>query len=116
MILFLIVCITANSMNFIEGMITNSALSFVAGHLTHATLVTAGIIISLLFFDRKVPLKIYRAVLSFVVFFFVIGYLLRPYFRNFKNKKDSILDIFLSCNLYDFILFPLSGNGNKETN
>jgi hypothetical protein len=88
MIAFLLLCITANSMNLIDGSVVQQSvsLSFVAGHLTHAAVVTAGVIISLLFFDRKVPLKINWPVIGFAIFFFIVGYFLRPYFGISKIK------------------------------
>ena len=88
MITFLIVCIAANSMNLIEGSVITqfSWLSFIAGHLTHAAVVTAGVIISLLFFDRKVALKINWPVIGFAAFLFAVGYFLRPYFGISKIK------------------------------
>ena len=88
MITFLIFCIAANSMNLIEGFLIqqSSPLSFIAGHLTHASLVSASIIISLLFFDQKVAPKINWPVIGFAVFFFAAGFLLRPYFGISKIK------------------------------
>lgn len=82
MIGFLFFCIVMNSLNLTENSFVqnNSWLSFIAGHLTHAALSSAGIIISLLFFDRKIENKINWAVIGFIVFFFAIGFFLRPYF------------------------------------
>ena len=88
MIAFLVICIAANSLNLIEGSLIqqSSPLSFIAGHLTHASLVSAGIIISLLFFDQKIASKINWPVIGFAVFFFAAGFLLRPYFGISKIK------------------------------
>lgn len=82
MIGFLIFCIAMNSLNLTENsFVQNSSwLSFIAGHLTHAALATAGVVISLLFFDRKIENKINWAVIGFIIFFFGIGFFLRPYF------------------------------------
>lgn len=80
MILFLIICVAANSANLTQGLVLPTWLSFIAGHLTHATLVTAGIVISLLFFDRKIDNKINWPVIGFIVLFFAVGFFLRPYY------------------------------------
>lgn len=57
MIVFLVICVALNSANLTKGLVLPEWLGFIAGHLTHAALVTAGIIISLLFFDRKSKIK-----------------------------------------------------------
>jgi predicted acyltransferase len=80
MIAFLAVCVAANSANLTKGVNLPEALSFIAGHLTHASLVAAGIIISLLFFDRKIENKINWPVIGFIVLFFAVGFFLRPYY------------------------------------
>jgi predicted acyltransferase len=97
MIVFLIACITVNSVNLSEGFVEFSILSFIAGHLTSATLVTAGIIISLLFFDQKKTPKINWAVLGFAVLFFAIGYFLRPYYGISKIKGTPSWTMFSAC-------------------
>lgn len=112
MILFLIVCIIANSLNLSGVMESIPWLSFISGHLTHASLVSAGIIISLLFFDQKGISKMNWAVLGFVVFFFSCWIFSTSLLRNFKNKRDSFLDYVFSCNLYSFVLFSVLVNGN----
>ncbi|KRD12881.1 hypothetical protein ASE21_02935 [Flavobacterium sp. Root901] len=80
MIAFLVVCVAANSANLTEGLSLPEWFRFIAGHLTHATLVTAGIIISLLFFDRKIENKINWTVVFFIALFFAVGFFLRPYY------------------------------------
>ena len=82
MIGFLVFCVVMNSLNLTENsFVQNIAwLSFIAGHLTHAALASAGIIISLLFFDRKIENKINWPVIGFIVLFFTAGFALRPYF------------------------------------
>lgn len=82
MIGFLLFCIAMNSLNLTENSFVQnfSWLSFIAGHLTHASLASAGVVISLLFFDRKIENKINWAVIGFIIFFFAIGFFLRPYF------------------------------------
>lgn len=88
MIVFLVVSVIANCINLTEGIAIQqlSAFNFIAGHLTHASLVTAGVIISLLFFDRKMPLKINWGVIAFAVLFFALGFWLRPYYGISKIK------------------------------
>jgi len=82
MIAFLIFCIVMNSLNLTENSFVQNTswLSFVAGHLTHAALAAAGIIISLLFFDRKIESKINWPVIGFIIFFLAVGFSLRPFF------------------------------------
>ncbi|RED23849.1 putative acyltransferase [Flavobacterium cutihirudinis] len=88
MIAFLVFCVIANSINLTEGHVLHQlpGFSFIAGHLTHAALVSAGIVISLLFFDRKKEVKINWAVLGFIVLFFAVGFFLRPYYGISKIK------------------------------
>lgn len=111
MIFFLVVCVAANSINLIEGSILQqySWLNFVAGHLTHASLVTAGAIISLLFFDRKIPLKINWPVIVFAILFFITGYLLRPYFGISKIKGTPSWTMFSAaiCTVLFYFLYWL---------
>jgi len=80
MIAFLVVCVAANSANLTEGLAIPEWLRFITGHLTHASLVSAGIVISLLFFDRKIENKINWPVIGFIVLFFAVGFYLRPYY------------------------------------
>jgi hypothetical protein len=80
MIAFLVVCVAANSANLTKGLDFPEWLHFIAGHLTHASLVTAGIIISLLFFNKKIENKINWPVIGFIVLFFTVGFFLRPYY------------------------------------
>ncbi|MCR4032247.1 MULTISPECIES: DUF5009 domain-containing protein [Flavobacterium] len=82
MIGFLVFCVVMNSLNLTDNSFVQNTswLSFIAGHLTHAALASAGIVISLLFFDRKIENKINWTVIGFIVFFFTIGFFLRPFF------------------------------------
>ena len=57
-----------------------------SGHLTHATLVSAGIIISLLFFEGKVTRKSHLMIIGFGLLFLILGYFLRPYFEVSKIR------------------------------
>jgi predicted acyltransferase len=109
MILFLILCVLANSLNLIEDSLVhqNSILSFISGHLSHAAIVTAGVIISLLFFDRKINPKINWPVIGFAVFFLVTGYLLRPYFGISKIKGTPSWTMFSAaiCTVLFYFLY-----------
>ncbi|MHC0441190.1 DUF5009 domain-containing protein [Flavobacterium sp. 3-210] len=85
---FLVLCVVCNSINLTEDTALSQLpwFNFIAGHLTHATLVTSGVIISLLFFDRKTEVKINWPVIGLTLLFLVTGYLLRPYFGISKIK------------------------------
>jgi hypothetical protein len=111
MILFLIVCIIANSINLTEGLEIrqNFWFNFIAGHLTHASVVTAGVIISLLFFDRKVTPKINWAVIGFAILFFVTAYFLRPYYGISKIKGTPSWTMFSAaiCTVLFYFLYWL---------
>lgn len=88
MIAFLVFCVIANSINLTEGNTLRELpwFSFIAGHLTHAALVSAGVVISLLFFDRKKEVKINWPVIGFIILFFAVGFFLRPYYGISKIK------------------------------
>lgn len=111
MILFLVICVLVNSLNLMEGSLVhqNAVLSFIAGHLTHAAVVTAGVIISLLFFDRKVTPKINWPVICFTILFLVTGYLLRPYFGISKIKGTPSWTMFSAaiCTVLFYFLYWL---------
>ncbi|MEO6176627.1 MAG: DUF5009 domain-containing protein [Flavobacterium circumlabens] len=111
MILFLVICVLVNSLNLMEGSLVhqNAVLSFIAGHLTHAAVVTAGVIISLLFFDRKVTPKINWPVIGFAILFLVTGYLLRPYFGISKIKGTPSWTMFSAaiCTVLFYFLYGL---------
>jgi len=111
MILFLIVCVIANSINLTEGLEIrqNFWFNFIAGHLTHASVVTAGVIISLLFFDRKVTPKINWAVIGFAILFFVTAYFLRPYYGISKIKGTPSWTMFSAaiCTVLFYFLYWL---------
>jgi len=88
MIGFLFVCLIANVLNLTEGTFVNEIgwLSFIAGHMTHATLVVAGVVISLLFFEGTISEKINWKIIGFALLFFLMGYLLRPYYEVSKIR------------------------------
>ncbi|KUJ61674.1 hypothetical protein AR687_12100 [Flavobacteriaceae bacterium CRH] len=111
MIAFLIVCVIANSINLTEGLELPKLFwfNFIAGHLTHASLVAAGVVISLLFFDRKIPLKINWPVILFAILFFAVGYFLRPFYGISKIKGTPSWTMFSAaiCTTLFYFLYWL---------
>jgi predicted acyltransferase len=109
MILFLISCVLANSINLSEGLIKYPWFSFAAGHLTHSAVVTAGIIISLLFFDRKISSKINWGVIGFTGLLLITGYVLRPYFGISKIKGTPSWTMYSAgiCTILFYFLYWL---------
>lgn len=111
MIFFLVACVALNILNLVEGFLLEDLpwFDFVAGHLTNAAVVSAGVIISLLFFDRKVVPKINWEVLVFAVLFFIVGYLLRPYFGISKLRATPSWTMFSAgiCTVLFYFLYWL---------
>lgn len=87
-IVLFLVSVAANCVAQTNGLAINSMgwFKFISGHLTHTTLVSAGVIISLLFFDGKSKSGINWWVIGFGLLFFVLGYLLRPYYEVSKIR------------------------------
>ncbi|MFB9076909.1 DUF5009 domain-containing protein [Flavobacterium procerum] len=108
---FLVFCVLLNSFNLIEGSFVQniSWLSFIAGHLTHASLVASGVIISLLFFDKKNKPMINWPVIGFIVLFVLTAVLLRPYFGISKIKGTPSWTMFSAaiCTAVYYFLFWL---------
>ncbi|KAF2517333.1 DUF5009 domain-containing protein [Flavobacterium foetidum] len=111
MIGFLILCVLLNSFNLTEGsFVQNSSwLSFIAGHLTHASLVAAGVIISLLFFEKKGNSVINWPVIVFIFLFMLTAALLRPYFGISKIKGTPSWTMYSAaiCTVIYYFLFWL---------
>ena len=111
MIAFLVVCVAANTINLTEESPLKhlSWFHFIAGHLTQASVVSAGIIISLLFFDRKIAAKTNWGVIGFAILFFATGYLLRPYFGISKIKGTPSWTMFSAgiCTVLFYFLYWL---------
>lgn len=111
MIAFLVFAVVMNSLNLIENSFVQNTswLSFIAGHLTHVSLTSAGIIISLLFFDRKISSKINWPVIGFIVLFTVTAVLLRPYFGISKIKGTPSWTMFSAaiCTALFYFLYWL---------
>lgn len=108
MIALFFICVLANSLNLTEGLALREMgwFSFVAGHLTHATLVSAGVIISLLLFDGQNKIAINWKVVGFGLLFFLIGYLLRPYYEVSKIRGTPSWCLY-SAGLCTFIYYGL---------
>lgn len=111
MIVFLFVCLIANVFNLTEGTFVQeiSWLSFIAGHMTHATLVVAGVVISLLFFEGTLSEKINWKVIGFALLFFLTGYLLRPYYEVSKIRGTPSWVLYSAgiCTLLFYFLYWL---------
>jgi predicted acyltransferase len=111
MIAFLVFCVIANSINLTESIDLHNLpwFNFIAGHLTHASLVSAGVVISLLFFDRKTETKINWAVIGFAILFFAVGYFLRPLFGISKIKGTPSWTMFSAgiCTVLFYFLYWL---------
>lgn len=108
-IVFLIICVAANAANLTKGLILQEWFRFIAGHLTHVSLVTAGILISLLFFDKKIENKINWPVIGFIILFFAVGYFLRPYYGISKIKGTPSWTMFSAgiCSILFYFLYWL---------
>lgn len=107
-IAFFFICVLANTLNLTEGLAINQMawFSFIAGHLTHASLVGAGVIISLLLFEGQVQSAINWKVVGFGLLFFVMGYLLRPYYEVSKIRATPSWCLY-SASLCTFIYYGL---------
>lgn len=108
MIAFFVISVVANCINQTEGLaITEfNVFKFIAGHLTHVTLVAAGVIISLFFFDGKSKADINWRVVGFGLLFFLAGYLLRPYYEVSKIRGTPSWTLY-SAGLCTFIYYAL---------
>jgi len=111
MIVFLFVCLIANVLNLTEGAFVQEIgwLSFIAGHMTHATLVVAGVVISLLFFEGTLSEKVKWKVIGFALLFFLTGYLLRPYYEVSKIRGTPSWILYSAgiCTLLFYFLYWL---------
>jgi len=88
MIVFFLISILANILNHTQGigLLEIGSFRFIAGHLTHATIVSAGTIISLLIFDSKYHKNNSLKVIGFSILMLLLGYLLRPYYEVSKIR------------------------------
>lgn len=107
-IAFFVISVLANCIILTDGLAINELewFKFVAGHLTHATLVSAGVIISLLFFDGKNNHSINWKVIGFGLLFFLVGYLLRPYYEVSKIRGTPSWTLY-SAGLCTYIYYIL---------
>lgn len=115
LIVFFAISVLANCINQTDGLAINdlAAFKFVAGHLTHVTLVVAGVIISLLFFDGKNKATINWQVVGFGILFFLMGYLLRPYYEVSKIRGTPSWALY-SAGICTFIYYALYWLMEKE--
>ena len=88
MIAFFLISILANALNQTEGIefLDVGGFHFVAGHLSNATMVAAGTIISLIIFNSKNREKITPKVIGFGLLVVLMGYILRPYYEVSKIR------------------------------
>ena len=111
MFLFFFVCITANCINLTEGIAIKDffIFSFVAGHMTHASIVSAGVILSLLFFDGEVLKTVNLKAVGFGILLFVMGFLLRPYYEVSKIRGTPSWGLYSAaiCTALYYFLFWL---------
>jgi len=111
MIIFFLVAVSANVISQAGGTTLSEAgwFSFMAGHLVHATLVSAGVIISLLFFDGKKGKGINWFVIGTGLFFFIAGWLLRPWFEVSKIRGTPSWTLYSAaiCTGLYYILYLL---------
>ncbi len=111
LVIFFLICVAANCINLSPELAINqfAAFKFVAGHLTHVTLVVAGIIISLLFFDGKEKSKINWLVIGFGALFLLLGFVLRPYFEISKIRGTPSWTLYSAaiCTALFYLLYIL---------
>ncbi|SMD32899.1 Predicted acyltransferase [Reichenbachiella faecimaris] len=105
---FFLASVIVNCVNLTDGLAIGELawFKFVAGHLTHVTLVSAGVIISLLFFECKNTPTIHWKVIGFGLLFFLAGYLLRPYYEVSKIRGTPSWTLY-SAGLCTFIYYAL---------
>lgn len=111
MIIFFFICILFNSLSRTDNFILNDfqVFNFINGHLIHASMVSAGIIISLLFFENPSSSQINWKVIAFAILFFVMGYFLRPYFEISKIRGTPSWTLYSAaiCTLIFYLLYWL---------
>ena len=111
MIVFFLISIAFNSISRVDNFVLNSfeIFNFINGHLIHASLVSAGVIISLLFFENKSKSKINWQVISFGILFVVMGYFLRPHFEVSKIRGTPSWTLYSAaiCTAVYYLLYWL---------
>ncbi|PIB36405.1 hypothetical protein BFP72_13865 [Reichenbachiella sp. 5M10] len=82
---------------------------FSAIHLTHASIVSAGVIVSLLFFEKGKDVRVHWSVIGFTILLLVMGYLLRPYFGVSKIRATPSWCLYSSalCTVMYYFLYEL---------
>ena len=115
MILFFFVSIAGSILNQ-TGIAVPGWIRFITGHLTQVSMVTAGTIISLLFFEKKTSGKINWMVVGFGVLFFLMGYLLQPYFEISKVRGTPSWALYsvAVCTAVFYLLFWVTEHLKKR--
>ncbi|MCV9389022.1 DUF5009 domain-containing protein [Reichenbachiella ulvae] len=107
---FFLLCVSVNCIASMDGLSINEnpVFSFVSGHMTHASIVSAGVLVSLLFFERKWE-KINWAVIAFAALLFGAGLLLRPYFEVSKIRATPSWCLYSAgiCTIVYYFLYWL---------
>lgn len=119
LIAFFFMCVAANSISNMDGLAIKEMrwFGFLAGHMVHATLVVAGIIVSLLFFELKPKGAINWPVVAAIAVFFILGYFLRPYFEVSKIRGTPSWTLYSAgfCTLLYYLLnFIMEQRGIKR--
>ncbi|MBT32802.1 MAG: hypothetical protein CMO01_24350 [Thalassobius sp.] len=111
MFAFFFICVIANCINLTEGVAIKDfyIFSFVAGHMTHASIVSAGVILSLLFFEGEALKTVNLKAIGFGILLFVMGYLLRPYYEVSKIRGTPSWGLYSTaiCTALYYFLFWL---------
>jgi len=109
MIVFFFVCVAGNIINHIDGLAINEIgwFSFLCGHMIHATMVCAGIIVSLLFFEKRKSFRINWPVIASTFLLFILAYILRPYFEVSKIRGTPSWTLYSAgiCCLMFYLLY-----------
>ncbi|KVV14200.1 DUF5009 domain-containing protein [Flavobacterium sp. TAB 87] len=109
LIALLMLCIVATVISSTAGLAINenAIFRFVSGNLGLASLVLSGTIISLLFFEEKITTKVNWPVIGFIVFFLVLGFMLRPYYgiSKIKGTPSWILYCAAICTTLFYVLY-----------
>ncbi len=109
MLCFLVICLAINIANAAqwnqqEGF---AWLGYIAGHFAHTSIVVAGIITALFFFENNTKHSLnYKAIL-FALLLFVLGYILRPYFEVSKIRATPSWCLYTAgiCVLLYYLLY-----------
>lgn len=111
MVIFVLVAIALRSVSFMgdSGIENYAWFEFLNFHLTHASIAGCGVIISLVIFESKTANGIHWKVIGFGFAFFLLGYLLRPYFEISKIRATPSWCLYSSaiCTVLYYALYWL---------